>query len=64
MLELHYVKTAKLSTEWGDFYTHLFNERNDSDYEDFAIFTEEDVAPLIPQTEEFIKVISTLIRQE
>ncbi|GAB3733968.1 hypothetical protein GCM10028816_33770 [Spirosoma lituiforme] len=45
----------------GRFYAQLFNERNDSDYEDFAIFTAEDVLPLLPQTEEFIGVIKRLI---
>ena len=61
MLELHFVKTGLLSVEWGRFYAQLFNERNDSDYEDFAIFTEEDIVPLLPQTEEFIDVIKRLI---
>lgn len=64
MLELHYVKTRKIDTKWGDFYTGLFEDRHDSDYEDFVVFTEEDVAPLIPQTEEFINVISSLIYTE
>lgn len=63
MFELHYVKTAKLNPNWGNFYTHLFEERYDSDYEDFAVFTEEQVSPLISQTEEFIGVIKDLIRQ-
>ncbi|GAB3707072.1 HEPN domain-containing protein [Spirosoma flavus] len=61
MLELHFVKTGFLSVEWGKFYAELFNERNDSDYEDFAIFTEEDVTPLYPKAEEFIDVIKRLI---
>lgn len=61
MLELHFVKTSLLSVEWGRFYAQLFNERNDSDYEDFAIFTAEDVLPLLPQTDEFIDVIKRLI---
>lgn len=61
MLELHFVKTGLLSVEWGRFYAQLFNERNDSDYEDFAIFTEEDIVPLLLQTEEFIDVIKRLI---
>ena len=64
MLELHYVKTRKLDIGWGDFYTNLFEDRHDSDYEDFVVFTEEEVAPLIPQAEEFIKVIEALIRTE
>ena len=64
MLELHYVKTKKLDNDWGDFYTKLFEARHDSDYEDFIVFTEEEVAPLIPQTEEFIALINALISTE
>lgn len=61
LLEPHFVKTGILPVEWGKFYAQLFNERNESDYEDFAIFTPEDVLPLVPQTEEFIDVIKRLI---
>lgn len=61
MLEFHFIKTGLLSVEWGKFYAELFSERSDSDYEDFAIFTEEDVLPLLPQTQEFIDVIKRLI---
>ena len=61
MLDLHFVKTGRLSVEWGKFYASLFADRNDSDYEDFAVFTADDILPLLPQTEEFIDVIKQLI---
>ena len=61
LLELHFVKTGLLSIEWGKFYARLFSDRSESDYEDFAIITAEDVLPLVPQTEEFIDVIKRLI---
>ncbi|QHV99076.1 HEPN domain-containing protein [Spirosoma endbachense] len=61
MLELHFVKAGILPVEWGRFYAQLFDERNDSDYEDFAIFTAEDVLPLLPKTQEFIVEIKRLI---
>lgn len=61
MLELHFVKPGWLSSDWSKFYTKLFDGRNDSDYEDFAVFTADDIIPLIPQTEEFIDVIKRLI---
>ncbi len=64
MFELHYVKTRKLDVSWGAFYTNLFEDRHDSDYEDFIVFTEQEVTPLIPQTEEFINVITSLIYTE
>jgi uncharacterized protein (UPF0332 family) len=61
MLELHFVKTGKLPVEWGKFYASLFNDRNDSDYEDFAVFTADDILPLLPQAQAFIDVIKRLI---
>ena len=61
MFELHIVKTGEVDAKWSKFYTRLFENRNDSDYEDFAIFTGDDVLPLVPQTEEFIDVIKRLI---
>ena len=61
MFELHMVKTGEVEVKWSKFYTRLFENRNDSDYEDFAVFTAEDVLPLLPQTEEFIDVIKRLI---
>ena len=63
MLDLHFVKTDALSIKWGKFFALLFIDRNDNDYEDFAIFTADDVLPLLPQTEEFIDVIKRLITQ-
>lgn len=62
MRELHFVKAGRLSADGGRFYAQLFDERNDSDYEDFAVFTADDVRPLVPQTEEFIDVIKRLIK--
>ncbi|QIP11585.1 HEPN domain-containing protein [Spirosoma aureum] len=61
MLELHFVKAGILPVEWGRFYAQLFDERNDSDNEDFAIFTADDVLPLLPKTQEFIDEIKRLI---
>lgn len=61
MFERHFVKTGLVNSTWSKLYTRLYENRNESDYEDFAIFTEEDVLPLLPQTEEFIDVIKRLI---
>ncbi|AQG81723.1 HEPN domain-containing protein [Spirosoma montaniterrae] len=61
MLGDQYIKTNRIDGQWGKFYSHLFKSRNDSDYEDFAVFTADDVLPLLTQTEEFITVIKRLI---
>lgn len=63
LFELHFVKTGRLDRKWSKFYTRLFENRNDSDYEDFAVFTADDVVPLIPETDEFIGLIKALIQE-
>lgn len=63
MFELHFVKTGLMAVKWGKFYASLFHDRNDSDYEDFAVFTADDVVPLIPETDEFIGLIKALIQE-
>lgn len=63
MFELHFIRTGLVSIDWGKFYASLFNDRNDSDYEDFAVFTADDILPLLPQTDEFIGLIKSLIQE-
>lgn len=64
MFELHYVKTGLVSAEWGAFYAMLFKEDLRNDFDDFVVFTADDVLPLISQTEEFIQIIKSLIHEK
>ena len=52
-----FIKTGKIERKFGELYTDLFNKRQESDYEDFLNFTEEDIKPLFPKVEEFIETI-------
>lgn len=61
LLNKEFVKKGLLSKEFGWFYGDLFNKRQESDYKDIQKFTQEEIEPLIPQTEEFIEVIKSLI---
>lgn len=61
MLELHFVKTGIIEKKWSKFYNNLSDNREESDYGAFVVFTAEDVLPLLPQTEEFIDIIKRLI---
>ncbi|MFD2573689.1 HEPN domain-containing protein [Spirosoma soli] len=61
MLELHIIKSGRIEMKWSKLYTKLYENRTDSDYEDFAVFNADDILPLVPQTEEFIDVIKRLI---
>lgn len=61
MFELHFVKTGRTDAKWSKIYSRLSSARHDSDYGAFTVFTEEDILPLLPLTEEFIDVIKRLI---
>ncbi len=55
------VKTNRVEISVGRTYNELFNKRQEGDYADFQKFTEEDITPLIEQTEVFIDKVKKLI---
>ena len=55
------LKTGILSERFGDIYTDLFSNRQDGDYEDFMVFTKEEIEPFIEETESLIADIKKLI---
>jgi uncharacterized protein (UPF0332 family) len=61
MLDLHFFKTGKLSTDLSKFYSRLFKARQEGDYDDFVYFTEEEILPLLEQTEQFIAAVRRLL---
>lgn len=63
LFNLHFVKSFKISKEVAEIFNDLFDNRQESDYTDFAIFTEEQVVPQIGKTEAFIIAIRTLLSQ-
>ncbi len=61
MLHQHYVKMGILSKEDGAFYSQLQTLREKADYNCTYYATEEDTAPRIAQTAEFIDRVVGLI---
>jgi uncharacterized protein (UPF0332 family) len=57
-----FVKTGLIDKVYGKLYSDLFDWRQQGDYADFVEFDETTVAPLIEQTETFIKLIENLIQ--
>jgi uncharacterized protein (UPF0332 family) len=41
---LHFIKTGKIEKKWGKFYSDIFDKRQTGDYDDFIVFTKEEVA--------------------
>jgi len=60
---LHYIKTGKMSLEFGKLYSDLFDWRQKGDYGDFFDFTAEDVEPLLKPTRELINSINKEIEK-
>ena len=63
MLHQHYVATGILSKTDGAFYSQLQTMREKSDYNCTYNATEEDTAPRIEQTRQFIDKVLNLIKQ-
>lgn len=56
-----YIKTGKLDKSFGSLYSNLMEKRHEGDYDDFHDFTQEEIMPLIDETENFITTIRNLI---
>ena len=62
MLGIHFVNSGKISREASHFYANLFDLRQESDYDDFIIFNQEDVTVLLDPAKDFISQIETLLQ--
>ena len=59
----NYIKTNKISAEFGKLYSKLIDWRQESDYSIYVDFQEKDVLPLIQQVDNFRNVIAELIQK-
>ena len=56
-----FIKTGLVEKQWSEHYQQLFNLRTRGDYEDLITIDEEDVSPLLPETETFLGEIKKFI---
>ncbi len=63
MFDKEFIKTGKIDIEFGKLYSNLFGSRNEGDYNDFIVFDESIVIPLINETEKFIRLIKNKIEK-
>lgn len=61
MFNKEFIAPGKLSKEEGRIYRKLFSMRNTGDYEDFFDWEEEDVKPLISETEILLSRLKNLL---
>lgn len=58
---LNFVKTGKVSKEYGKLFSKLFDFRQKGDYGDLYDFDSETVKPLISKTKEFIQEVKSIV---
>jgi uncharacterized protein (UPF0332 family) len=58
-----YIKTEKMDRKFSVLYSDLMNKRQESDYDDFQEFKQEDIDPLFEEVEEFIETIKEELRK-
>jgi len=61
MLSLHFISTGMVSKESGKFYSEIFDLRQESDYENFIEFDENEVAVLFLPAKKMITEIKQLL---
>ena len=64
MLGLHYIKAGIMDSKYGTLYGQLFSLRQTGDYGDTFGLTEEQVLPLLPQTDELINAVTSIINDK
>lgn len=64
MLGLHYIKTGIMDSKYGTLYEQLFSLRQTGDYGDTFGLTEAQVLPLLPQTDELINAVASIINEK
>ena len=62
MFNKHFVLTGIVSKEWGRFYSVVYGNRSEADYEDFKDFDLSEVQEIYPKVCEFVGMIEKQIR--
>ena len=57
----HFVKTGSVDTEYGKFFSIMYDFRQKGDYEDFAVFEKERVFDWLSKSEAFLSELERLI---
>lgn len=57
----NFIANGKLSKDEGRIYRKLFSMRNTGDYDDFFDWEEEDVRPMISETENLLNTMKNLL---
>lgn len=64
MFSLHFIKGGRISAKWSSFYATMFSSRSNADYDNFKIYTKEQIDEMRPLVEEFVTMLIDYIRKE
>jgi uncharacterized protein (UPF0332 family) len=59
-----YIKTEIMDIDYSSLYTELMSKRQESDYDDFLEFKQEDILPLINKVDKFLHTIREIIGRQ
>lgn len=62
MFGLHFIKTGLIDKKLGRFYTDIFDKRQTGDYDDFVVFSKEDVKSMMSPANELVDDIEKLLK--
>lgn len=61
MFGLHFIKTGLIEKDIGKFYSRIFDLRQTGDYEDFIVFSEDQVIELLEPAKKLINHIESML---
>lgn len=64
MFGLHFMKTGLIDKESGSFFSNIFDERLTGDYDDFIVYTKEDILELLKPAKDLIEEIQKLLNRK
>jgi len=64
MFGLHFVKPGIITAESGDFYTIIFDLRHSGDYDDFIVFSKEEVVSLLQPAKDLVAEIEEILSKQ
>jgi len=63
LFALHFIKTGKVSLEFGKLFSDLFDWRQKGDYNDHFDFDKDTIEPILPMVKSFLDLLLEMIEK-
>ena len=64
MFGLHFIKPGIVSQRTGDYYKNIFDKRQTGDYEDFIVFSKDEVVALLQPAKDLVTEIEQILSKQ